>query len=78
MMLERVTEYLKAIDDTTRLDQVRRCFYLKVCEKLSRERAPAWAGVVKWSRSVGERVGMGRSASVHARQPGQLENRSGA
>ena len=39
MMLERVTEYLTAIEDATRLDLVRRCFYLKVCEKLSRERA---------------------------------------
>ena len=39
MMLERVTEYLTAIEDFTRLDLVRRCFYLKVCEKLSRERA---------------------------------------
>lgn len=37
MMLERVTEYLTAIEDFTRLDLVRRCFYLKVCEKLSRE-----------------------------------------
>ncbi|TQI78224.1 adenylate cyclase [Serratia fonticola] len=35
MMLERVTHYLTAINDTTRLDLVRRCFYLKVCEKLS-------------------------------------------
>ncbi|MBP2851152.1 MULTISPECIES: class I adenylate cyclase [Dickeya] len=43
MMLERVTQYLTAIDDQTRLDLVRRCFYLKVCEKLSRERAcTAW------------------------------------
>jgi len=47
MMLERVTEYLKAIDDPTRLDLVRRCFYLKVCEKLSRERA-----CVGWRREV--------------------------
>ncbi|NDL64410.1 class I adenylate cyclase [Acerihabitans arboris] len=35
MMLERVTHYLTQINDTTRLDLVRRCFYLKVCEKLS-------------------------------------------
>lgn len=35
MMLERVTHYLTEINDTTRLDLVRRCFYLKVCEKLS-------------------------------------------
>ncbi|MGU0161026.1 class I adenylate cyclase [Escherichia coli] len=39
MMLERVTEYLTAIENFTRLDLVRRCFYLKVCEKLSREHA---------------------------------------
>ncbi len=35
MMLERVTHYLTQINDQTRLDLVRRCFYLKVCEKLS-------------------------------------------
>lgn len=35
MMLERVTHYLTQINDTVRLDLVRRCFYLKVCEKLS-------------------------------------------
>lgn len=39
MMLERVTQYLVAINDLTRLDLVRRCFYLKVCEKLSQTRA---------------------------------------
>lgn len=33
MMLDRVTRYLKAINDETRLDLIRRCFYLKVCEK---------------------------------------------
>lgn len=38
MMLERVTDYLVQIDDPVRLDLVRRCFYLKVCERLSRER----------------------------------------
>jgi len=47
MMLERVTHYLEAIEDPTRLDLVRRCFYLKVCEKLSRERA-----CVGWRREV--------------------------
>ena len=47
MMLERVTLYLQAIEDETRLDLVRRCFYLKVCEKLSRERA-----CVGWRREV--------------------------
>lgn len=35
MMLERVTHYLTAVDDMPRLDLARRCFYLKVCEKLS-------------------------------------------
>ncbi|MXP66984.1 class I adenylate cyclase [Pantoea sp. Nvir] len=35
MMLERVTHYLTSIDDPARLDLMRRCFYLKVCEKLS-------------------------------------------
>ncbi|AXF77863.1 class I adenylate cyclase [Erwinia tracheiphila] len=35
MMLERVTHYLTSIEDTARLDLVRRCFYLKVREKLS-------------------------------------------
>ncbi|MEY4921301.1 MAG: hypothetical protein RLY17_18 [Pseudomonadota bacterium] len=35
MMLDRVTRYLTQINDTTRLNLVRRCFYLKVCEKLS-------------------------------------------
>lgn len=37
MMLERVTRYLTSVDDMARLDLVRRCFYLKVCEKLSSE-----------------------------------------
>ncbi|OFC62268.1 class I adenylate cyclase [Candidatus Erwinia dacicola] len=35
MMLERVTHYLTSIDDHARLDLLRRCFYLKVYEKLS-------------------------------------------
>ncbi|WP_244267252.1 class I adenylate cyclase, partial [Sodalis-like endosymbiont of Proechinophthirus fluctus] len=37
MMLERVTYYLTQINNLTRLDLVRRCFYLKVCEKLSQD-----------------------------------------
>jgi adenylate cyclase class 1 len=71
MMLERVTTYLQAIEDETRLDLVRRCFYLKVCEKLSRERA-----CVGWRREVVSQLvkGLGRKASDDARQPGQLEN----
>ena len=36
-MLEKVTRYLERIQDDTRLDLVRRCFYLKTHEKLSRE-----------------------------------------
>ncbi|HCV67357.1 MAG TPA: class I adenylate cyclase [Serratia sp.] len=47
MMLERVTHYLNEINDTTRLDLVRRCFYLKVCEKLSRANA-----CVGWRREI--------------------------
>ena len=47
MMLDRVTRYLTQIEDTTRLDLVRRCFYLKVCEKLSRSRAS-----VGWRREI--------------------------
>ncbi|MBW7984501.1 class I adenylate cyclase [Enterobacillus tribolii] len=47
MMLERVTRYLELINDPTRLDLVRRCFYLKVCEKLSRARA-----CVGWRREI--------------------------
>ncbi|RLM18958.1 adenylate cyclase [Brenneria alni] len=47
MMLERVTNYLTQINDPTRLDLVRRCFYLKVCEKLSREHA-----CVGWRRQI--------------------------
>lgn len=35
MMLDRVTRYLIATEDMPRLDLIRRCFYLKVCERLS-------------------------------------------
>ncbi len=42
-MLDRVTRYLIATQDTARLDLVRRCFYLKVCEKLSyMQECPGW------------------------------------
>ncbi|WP_340622104.1 class I adenylate cyclase [Xenorhabdus siamensis] len=34
MMLDRVTRYLTDTNDMTRLDLARRCFYLKVCEKV--------------------------------------------
>jgi len=47
MMLERVTRYLIQAEDPTRLDLARRCFYLKVCEKLSRSRAS-----VGWRREI--------------------------
>ncbi len=47
MMLDRVTRYLTQVEDTTRLDLVRRCFYLKVCEKLSRSSAS-----VGWRREI--------------------------
>ncbi|CAM4170110.1 adenylate cyclase [Yersinia intermedia] len=47
MMLDRVTRYLTQINDTTRLNLVRRCFYLKVCEKLSRSSAS-----VGWRREI--------------------------
>ncbi|MGA7585187.1 MAG: class I adenylate cyclase [Rouxiella badensis] len=47
MMLERVTRYLTQVEDFTRLDLVRRCFYLKVNEKLSRPRAS-----VGWRREI--------------------------
>ncbi|WP_457914304.1 class I adenylate cyclase [Candidatus Hartigia pinicola] len=35
LMLEFITRYLIEINDTTRLDLIRRCFYLKICEKSS-------------------------------------------
>ena len=49
MMLERVTHYLTSIDDHARLDLVRRCFYLKVCEKLSQDGNGQRAG---WRREI--------------------------
>ncbi len=43
LMLDRVTRYLSEIQDNARLDLVRRCFYLKVCEKLPGvEAKPDW------------------------------------
>ncbi|PLK58374.1 adenylate cyclase, partial [Candidatus Palibaumannia cicadellinicola] len=47
MMLERVTYYLNQINDMTRLDLVRRCFYLKVCEKLSQNLSG-----ISWRRKI--------------------------
>ncbi|MGF1752981.1 class I adenylate cyclase [Vibrio makurazakiensis] len=49
LMLEKVTRYLERINDTTRLDLVRRCFYLKTHEKLSREPG---MGSVAWRREA--------------------------
>ncbi|MFA0057571.1 class I adenylate cyclase [Vibrio echinoideorum] len=49
LMLEKVTRYLERINDHTRLDLVRRCFYLKTHEKLSRE---AGIGSVAWRREA--------------------------
>ncbi|HBV89690.1 MAG TPA: class I adenylate cyclase, partial [Pantoea sp.] len=49
MMLERVTHYLTSVDDQPRLDLVRRCFYLKVCEKLSTEDHQQRTG---WRREI--------------------------
>ncbi len=49
LMLERVTRYLTEINDSTRLDLIRRCFYLKVCEKLSEDEGNSCSG---WRRDV--------------------------
>jgi adenylate cyclase class 1 len=49
LMLEKVTRYLERIKDTTRLDLVRRCFYLKTHEKLSRDPG---VGSVAWRREA--------------------------
>ena len=49
LMLEKVTRYLERIDDHRRLDLVRRCFYLKTHEKLTREPS---SGSVAWRRRV--------------------------
>jgi adenylate cyclase class 1 len=49
LMLEKVTRYLERIGDHTRLDLVRRCFYLKTHEKLSQETSP---GSAQWRREA--------------------------
>ncbi|QUJ67420.1 class I adenylate cyclase [Photobacterium sp. GJ3] len=49
LMLEKVTRYLERIHDHRRLDLVRRCFYLKTHEKLTREPG---VGSVVWRREV--------------------------
>jgi adenylate cyclase class 1 len=51
LMLEKVTRYLERIGDSERLELVRRCFYLKTHEKLSRE--PGAGSVsVPWRREA--------------------------
>lgn len=49
LMLEKVTQYLERIGDKRRLELVRRCFYLKTHEKLSREPG---ANFVAWRHSA--------------------------
>ncbi|MGX9418611.1 class I adenylate cyclase [Vibrio sp. WJH972] len=49
LMLEKVTNYLESIGDHSRLELVRRCFYLKTHEKLSRQPG---LGSVAWRRRV--------------------------
>ncbi|CAH0542627.1 class I adenylate cyclase [Vibrio marisflavi] len=49
LMLEKVTHYLEHIGDHTRLELVRKCFYLKTHEKLSRQPG---VGSVKWRREA--------------------------
>ncbi|SHO55527.1 class I adenylate cyclase [Vibrio quintilis] len=49
LMLEKVTQYLERINDQTRLNLVRRCFYLKTHEKLSREPG---VGSMPWRRAA--------------------------
>lgn len=53
LMLEKVTRYLELTGDFNRLDLVRRCFYLKTHEKLSR--TPS-VGSVAWRRDVLQRL----------------------
>ncbi len=49
LMLEKVTHYLTTQGDVKRLDLARRCFYLKVCDDLSRAEAPRHG---QWRRDV--------------------------
>lgn len=49
LMLEKVTDYLEQTGDQARLELVRRCFYLKTHEKLSREPNPT---SVIWRRNA--------------------------
>ncbi|CAM2881845.1 class I adenylate cyclase [Vibrio rarus] len=52
-MLEKVTSYLQKIGDQSRLDLVRRCFYLKTHEKLSQE--PKLGSVI-WRRNLMQKM----------------------
>ncbi|WP_340609954.1 class I adenylate cyclase [Xenorhabdus bharatensis] len=54
MMLDRVTHYLTATNDMTRLDLARRCFYLKVCEKV--ESRGDTQGCTGWRQQVIEQL----------------------
>ncbi len=49
LMLDKVTQYLSAQGDHKRLDLARRCFYLKVCDDLSRGSEPRHG---QWRRDV--------------------------
>ena len=70
LMLEKVTRYLKIKGDTTRLDLVRRCFYLKTHEKLSREPG---VGSVPWRRKALQEMVAGWQWPLETIQ--QLDNR---
>ncbi|OBT10209.1 adenylate cyclase [Vibrio sp. UCD-FRSSP16_10] len=62
VMLEKVTRYLEMIGDQTRLDLVRRCFYLKTHEKLSQTPKP---GSVPWRRKAMQQMTLGWGWSEH-------------
>ncbi|WP_053096548.1 class I adenylate cyclase [Candidatus Palibaumannia cicadellinicola] len=49
MLLDRITYYLYQINDLTRLDLVRRCFYLKVSEQLSTSLS---SSSINWRRKI--------------------------
>ncbi len=49
LMLEKVTNYLEQTNDSTRLDLVRQCFYLKTKEKITREPG---LGSTEWRRKA--------------------------
>ncbi len=49
LMLDKVTDYLTKLGDTKRLDLARRCFYLKICDALSRNEPPQHG---RWRREL--------------------------